>query len=395
MKARLFLITGAMATLLMQVAPATADTTIVDENFDSYVTGGGGPDQAAFEAVWVPASTTAALLVPGQATAEPPNDNPPGIQGLGANLFGSLNTYQGSSISIQPTETQSVRLTMDLFDDIVGNKRNTVGLRSSAPANLVELGNWNADAVDPTDGTTAIPAANYAYRAVLFGSIGDGIVQQPSWQYFELNPALDRENTPENLDIDDITTAQDIGPGWHRYSVTITPTTVTFSLDLFRDGVTNLTRGEDGKIEIGVGDAGVDSEKTWNLNLFDAPFDSLRIGGASGVSSAHESVVDNILLELIDVAAPAGDADFNDSLLVDGADFLIWQRGYPVTDQTATNATGDANSDLDVTAADLAIWQSQFGTSPATPAVSAVPEPATLALAGLALTVLLARRQRD
>jgi hypothetical protein len=80
-------------------------------------------------------------------------------------------------------------------------------------------------------------------------------------------------------------------------------------------------------------------------------------------------------------------ADFNGDLMVDGADFLLWQKnlGGPAG---ALHANGDANDDGLVDADDLAIWQAQFGTTPTPPGVAA-PEPgawatvpATLAAVG-------------
>lgn len=86
------------------------------------------------------------------------------------------------------------------------------------------------------------------------------------------------------------------------------------------------------------------------------------------------------------------DADFDADGDIDGADFLAWQIGLGISDGSANLADGDANDDGNVTAADLAVWQTQFAT--AVVAASAVPEPATLALAGLALIGGLAAVRR-
>ncbi|WP_428306660.1 hypothetical protein [Lacipirellula sp.] len=76
-------------------------------------------------------------------------------------------------------------------------------------------------------------------------------------------------------------------------------------------------------------------------------------------------------LSLITQAGVPG--DFNSDSRVDGADFLVWQRG---------------GSPTALSQADLATWKANFGTGAAAPAVAAVPEPATfglLAVAGFAL----------
>jgi hypothetical protein len=56
-------------------------------------------------------------------------------------------------------------------------------------------------------------------------------------------------------------------------------------------------------------------------------------------------------------------ADFNSNGRVDGADFLLWQRGFGATGAAANRANGDANLDSDVDAADLAVWKGTFGSS--------------------------------
>jgi hypothetical protein len=97
-------------------------------------------------------------------------------------------------------------------------------------------------------------------------------------------------------------------------------------------------------------------------------------------------------LMVLDVSDAASTGDFNQDNIVDGADFLAWQRNFGVS-SNATLAMGDGNRDKKVTAADLDVWKFQFGESGAHHAVSAVPEASTiwLALTGLIATVGRAR----
>jgi hypothetical protein len=86
----------------------------------------------------------------------------------------------------------------------------------------------------------------------------------------------------------------------------------------------------------------------------------------------------------------AADADFNNDGKVDGADFLIWQRGQGAA---GNNGAGDANGDGQVNAADLAVWKTAFGGA-ATAAAGAVPEPGSLSLLAFAGLFGLAARGR-
>lgn len=93
-----------------------------------------------------------------------------------------------------------------------------------------------------------------------------------------------------------------------------------------------------------------------------------------------------------DVVVPSS-ADFNGDSLVDGGDFLIWQRNLGMA-VGAQKSNGDADGDGDVDAADLASWKGGFGVMAATAAsVAAVPEPGTVALALSAVAGLLATRR--
>lgn len=72
-------------------------------------------------------------------------------------------------------------------------------------------------------------------------------------------------------------------------------------------------------------------------------------------------------------------ADFDGNGVVDGNDFLRWQRGYG-TASGATKGQGDADNNGAVNAADLAIWKETFGAGASSAASAAVPEPSAFAL---------------
>lgn len=82
--------------------------------------------------------------------------------------------------------------------------------------------------------------------------------------------------------------------------------------------------------------------------------------------------------------------DYNLDGVVDGGDFLVWQREFG---QSGSNADGDGSGTVD--AGDLAIWREHFGAT-ASSSVSAIPEPSTLALGSVlgGLAALAGRRRR-
>ncbi len=384
-------------TLAIGAATARAQVVIVDDNFDSYTS------TSDLETVWKPTTgdgtfdltgiVSTGQLVPNTGIGlTPPYDDPPGIQGNGVNVFDGINEWNGNGFTqnpppfeVVPTDTLSVRYGGDFFDNIDANRRSTIGLRNDTferdpgvfGTNFLELGFFNADAIDPTDGTTVIPTTGYAYRITLFGANGAPNIQNPDWQYFQLDPSLDTDD-------DDLVDQGDIGPGWHRFEAVVTPTTVTVSLDLFRDGKINLTRDIDGDLEVGVGADGVDAEVVIPVEMFTSPdntsggpdpFTSLRIGAPSGITANLEGVVDNIILETITASAGVP-GDFDGDGDVDVADALLGQS----TGEDLT-ASGD--------------WDMNFGTgSVPVSAVGAVPEPTSAVLLLSAVAGLTARRRR-
>jgi hypothetical protein len=83
---------------------------------------------------------------------------------------------------------------------------------------------------------------------------------------------------------------------------------------------------------------------------------------------------------------------------VDGADFLVWQRGFGTAQPSS--ATGDANRDGSVDATDLLAWRLNYGFAelPGASFGQSVPEPTPLwqiLVAGLAILFAPERRQRE
>jgi hypothetical protein len=96
--------------------------------------------------------------------------------------------------------------------------------------------------------------------------------------------------------------------------------------------------------------------------------------------------------------ASGDNADFNSDGVVDGSDFLAWQRGFGTVDSAGLEQ-GDANGDGLVDAADLNAWSTAYGMD-ATPSNSSslattVPEPATVGLVIASLMAASVARRRN
>lgn len=393
---RLTLSTFLIAAL---ITPAFGDTTIFFEDFESYA------DSSALLSAW-PSSDPArpnngTKLVPGDTAGD---DNGPFYGGTNLTNFaefcGSANDAigqgncggfaGGGTVNLMnldepvvPTATQNLVFSADIGDDAFSaNKRLTIGLRSTAPANLIEMGFYNVFALD---------TPHYGYRAILFES-GD-IATDPlnaGWDTYG-NPNIDQPLPAE------LNSPFEVGRGFHRFQAEISLTDVTFSLDLYADGLRNDPLNP----VPGEGTPGVDAfDVVPAVTNLTAGYNQIRFGPPSALASsggtnidAAFAAFDNISLKLVDIPVADGDADFNGDGVVDGRDFLVWQRGVGIDDGTAQLADGDANGDQLVDGADLAVWQGQYGNMNPPAAVAAVPEPSSLLLVA-ALGGLLACRRK-
>ena len=78
--------------------------------------------------------------------------------------------------------------------------------------------------------------------------------------------------------------------------------------------------------------------------------------------------------------------DFNEDGTVDGSDLLAWQEGFGTT-SGAVHTDGDADEDGDVDGFDFLAWQRGLTPKAAVSSI-AVPEPSSVTLMFLSLTVL-------
>jgi hypothetical protein len=108
-------------------------------------------------------------------------------------------------------------------------------------------------------------------------------------------------------------------------------------------------------------------------------------------SESDDGFPTDFYIRSLEVSGPSpASGDFDGDGDRDGADFLRWQRGLGTTGG-ATLGQGNADGDSDVDGADLAIWKQQFGPGSPGPGASAIPEPATLAIAWIAAAGLTGR----
>lgn len=109
-------------------------------------------------------------------------------------------------------------------------------------------------------------------------------------------------------------------------------------------------------------------------------------GGIDEVRIYDEVLSDSAIAALAALPTPLP-GDFNADGHVDGADFSVWQSSFP-TSAGAGQSSGDADGDGDVDGADFVVWQTHYSpAAAASPATTAVPEPAGLSLLVIASLV--------
>lgn len=132
--------------------------------------------------------------------------------------------------------------------------------------------------------------------------------------------------------------------------------------------------------------------------VFGLPTDTIHRWDTSGGQDNRDLYVNTIGAYVglglpdatIDVVAQLDSADFDGSTLVEGLDFLIWQRGYG---SGTMFSEGDADHNGMVDTDDLVVWQNQYGTVAVATAVSVtIPEPSSIWLLCLVLSAFLVGR---
>lgn len=173
---------------------------------------------------------------------------------------------------------------------------------------------------------------------------------------------------------------------WHEFWITIqSGSPGTHQVKVYRDG--SLTASTFNVTAASSGNAGYSQEN--------APFLEMGISDNAGFGAYDIDFFSYKLGVIAPLAAPVEDADFDNNNLVDGNDFLIWQRGFGKS-TGALSGEGDANGDGAVNATDFNLWKSKFGGAPVVAAAGGVPEPTGLvAMLTAAALGLGAHRRRN
>lgn len=306
----------------------------------------------------------------------------PAAQTVALNKAGLDGTYY--SVTTTDAATSSVTGRYNAFaTGVTGSKSINVGLNTSTAAAGLKSGTVTIDNLDVTtvggaglganDGndvvTVNLNVLSHANPSFVAGSDTNGltfdfgtvtlgaVVPMFSFDLFNLEAAA---GFTAGLDLDSIVASGDTAA-------------LATNLDVFQDAASLAAGAGYGfNAELNTSAAGTFSA-TYTLNFSDE-----NLPGATSLGS--------MTLTLSGVVTDTGVAkgDFNDDEIVDGVDFLTWQRGFG---GEASLANGDANADDVVDANDLAIWAMQFGNAN-DENMTSVPEPASIALLTYVIGIL-------
>ncbi|TWU28476.1 beta strand repeat-containing protein [Bythopirellula polymerisocia] len=98
------------------------------------------------------------------------------------------------------------------------------------------------------------------------------------------------------------------------------------------------------------------------LNLTLAAAQNYLVNGSSSNGNVTSTNLKTITYTGFETGPIIASAEFDGDGVIDGRDFLAWQRGFGMPN--AQKGDGDANNDMFVDGLDLGVWQGQFGVAP-------------------------------
>jgi hypothetical protein len=354
-------------------ATASAQTVLLNDNFDGYAT------QDDMIVNWTPVGTQPSGSLSSTQSSSPTNsfhvaaenDSTQVPPGATANAQRNERFFEET---LQPSTENRIEFSFDFYDGLgTGNPyRQYASIQDAAGT-----GNNQLIALGMNNNQLGADSGGNYYMARIVGFAPSDPTANPT--------GVDPDGGPNergNLASGQFFKLNDFGVGlrtvgWHNLKVIISSDDdLSTDYEFYVDNV----------LAERVSNVGTDATRR--------SYELIRIG-AGFTNNGKEAYYDNINVVLNPAPiVPVFNADFDNSGVVDGKDFLVWQRGFGLTGQTNKSA-GDANGDGNVNDADLTLWKDSFGgPPPALSAVSAIPEPASMAMAAVALVAGFAVARR-
>jgi hypothetical protein len=183
---------------------------------------------------------------------------------------------------------------------------------------------------------------------------------------------------------------------WYNAAITNDGAQMRMYLDDTSDGVGNyVLLAENNDIETS---ALIPSTDIWTVGR--GWFNDGEGPGPNGVADFFDGQIDEVRITdgVLDPAdflfatdQPTIDANFDNNTVVDGNDFLIWQRNVG---KTGGNGQGDADGNGQINGADYQAWRTRYGMPMAEGATTPTPEPSAVGLAMIAGAVAFATKRR-